>query len=43
MYDASLKMLDTVNYSLSPKVKKSTYGKRFQEYLDNIKEAKRKE
>jgi len=43
MYDASLKMLDTVNYSLSPKVKKSTYGKRFQEYLDNIKEAERKE
>ena len=37
MYDASLKMLDTVNSSLSDKVKTSDYGKRFQEYLDNIK------
>ena len=37
MYDASLQMLDTVNNTLSPKVKDSDYGKRFQEYLDNIK------
>jgi hypothetical protein len=37
MYDASLKMLDTVNASLSPRIKESEYGKRFQEYLDNIK------
>lgn len=37
MYDASLKMLDTVNVSLTPRIKKSEYGKRFQEYLDNIK------
>ena len=37
MYDASLKMLDTVNNKLSPRVKDSDYGKRFQEYLDNIK------
>lgn len=37
MYDASLKMLDTVNSSLTPKVKNSVYGKRFQEYLDAIK------
>ena len=37
MYDASLKMLDTVNNSLSPEIKSSDYGKRFQEYLDNIK------
>jgi len=34
MYDASLKMLDTVNNSLSPEIKSSDYGKRFQEYLD---------
>ncbi|SDR87562.1 protein of unknown function [Polaribacter sp. KT25b] len=40
MYDASLKMLDTVNASLTPKVKSSEYGKRFQEYLDNIKSDK---
>lgn len=39
MYDASLKMLDTVNNSLSPRAKNSFYGKRFQEYLDNIKKA----
>lgn len=37
MYDASLKMLDTVNASLTPRIKESEYGKRFQEYLDNIK------
>ncbi|OAD42806.1 DUF4369 domain-containing protein [Polaribacter atrinae] len=37
MYDASLKMLDTVNSSLSDKVKSSEYGKRFQEYLNSIK------
>ena len=37
MYDASLKMLDTVNNSLSKRVKGSDYGKRFQEYLNKIK------
>lgn len=37
MYDASLKMLDTVNNSLSTEIKASDYGKRFQEYLDKIK------
>ncbi|WP_296636673.1 DUF4369 domain-containing protein [Polaribacter sp.] len=37
MYDASLKMLNTVNASLTPKIKDSEYGKRFQEYLNNIK------
>ncbi|WP_158838094.1 DUF4369 domain-containing protein [Polaribacter sp. L3A8] len=38
MYDASLKMLDTVNNSLSENVKNSDYGKRFQEYLTKIKQ-----
>ena len=42
MYDASLKMLDTVNNSLSPKIKASDYGKRFQEYLDKIKANEKK-
>ena len=42
MYDASLKMLDTVNSSLTPKIKGSLYGKRFQEYLDNIKAQEKK-
>lgn len=37
MYDASLKMLDTVNNSLSEKVKNSDYGKRLQEYVNKIK------
>ncbi|MEO9570321.1 MAG: DUF4369 domain-containing protein [Polaribacter sp.] len=37
MYDASLKMLDTVNNSLSAKVKNSVYGKSFQEYINKIK------
>jgi len=37
MYNASIKMLDTVNLSLTPKVKRSLYGKRFQEYLDAVK------
>lgn len=38
MYDASLKMLDTVNNTLSNKVKTSVYGKRFQEYINTLKE-----
>lgn len=42
MYDASLQMLDTVNNKLSPRVKDSDYGKRFQEYLDNIKTNQKK-
>jgi hypothetical protein len=42
MYDASLKMLDTVNASLTPKIKKSVYGKRYQEYLDAIKAKEKK-
>ena len=37
MYDASLKMLDTVNSRLTPKIKNSVYGKQYQEYLDAIK------
>lgn len=42
MYDASLKMLDTVNNSLTPKIKESIYGKRLQEYLENIKKNEKK-
>jgi hypothetical protein len=40
MYDASLKMLDTVNKTLSNNVKASVYGKRFQEYVNTLKEEK---
>ena len=42
MYDASIKMLDTVNNTLSDKVKNSDYGKRFQEYLNEIKKSEKK-
>lgn len=42
MYDASLKMLDTVNNSLTDKVKASEYGKRLTEYLDKIKAKEQK-
>ena len=42
MYDASLKMLDTVNNSLSEKVKNSVYGKRFQKYVSDIKASEKK-
>ena len=37
MYDASLQMLDTVNTSMTDKVKNSVYGKRFQKYVEAIK------
>jgi hypothetical protein len=42
MYDASMQMLDTVNNSLTPKVKASYYGKLYQEYLDKIKQKNNK-
>lgn len=42
MYDASLKMLDTVNNSLSDKIKNSIYGKRFNKYVNEIKAAESK-
>lgn len=37
LYDATIPLLDTVNSSLSDRVKNSIYGKRYQEYLDTIK------
>lgn len=42
MYDASIKMLDTVNNSLSDKVKNSVYGIRLNEYLKEIKANEKK-
>jgi len=38
MYDASIQMLDTLNNSLTDRVKSTDYGKRFQEFVENIKE-----
>ena len=37
LYNASTQMLDTVNNSFSKKIKNSVYGKRFDEYVSNIK------
>lgn len=42
MYDANIKLLDTVNNSLTPKVKKSTYGKQLDNFLKVIKENEEK-
>ena len=42
LYDASLKILDTVNTRFTPEVKNSIYGKRYQEYLDKIKASEEK-
>ncbi len=38
LYDANIKLLDTVNSSLSTEVKKSIYGKRLDSYIKGIKD-----
>jgi len=38
IYDANVKWLDTINNSLTPKIKVSKYGKKLQAFIDNIKE-----
>lgn len=42
LYDASIPILDTINTSLSSKIKSSYYGKKYQEYLDTIKKKESK-
>lgn len=37
LYNANIKLLDTINNSLSPKVKKSDYGKRLDKFIEQIK------
>ena len=37
IYDANVKWLDTINNSLTPKVKASKYGKELQRFIDDIK------
>ncbi|MDO6811968.1 DUF4369 domain-containing protein [Tenacibaculum soleae] len=37
LYDANIMLLDTINNSLSDKVKNSNYGKRLQKFVSNIK------
>ena len=38
LYDANLKMLDTINNSLSPSVKESKYGVILREYIEERRE-----
>lgn len=37
LYDANIQLLDTINNSLTDKVKSSEYGKRLQKFVDDIK------
>lgn len=37
LFDANIKLLDTINNSLTDKVKASDYGKRLQKFVSNIK------
>lgn len=37
LYNANIHLLDTINKSLTDKVKKSDYGKRLQKFVDDIK------
>lgn len=39
LYNASIPLLDTVNSSFSDEIKNSTYGKRFQAYVEKVKKA----
>ncbi len=42
LYDANIKILDTVNNSLTEKVKNSIYGKRLNKYVTEIKKKEEK-
>ncbi|WP_024740699.1 DUF4369 domain-containing protein [Tenacibaculum maritimum] len=37
LFDANIKLLDTINNSLSDKIKKSMYGKRLQKFITDVK------
>ena len=37
LFDANIKLLDTINISLSPEVKASKYGKQLDQYIKDIK------
>lgn len=43
MYDASLKMLDTIKKSLPDRIQQSEYGKQFKKYVEKIKNAEEKD
>jgi hypothetical protein len=40
LFNANIQLLDTINNSLSDKVKNSDYGKRLQKFVTGIKENK---
>lgn len=42
LYDANIKLLDTINKALSIEVKKSTYGKRLDQYITEVKDRENK-
>ena len=37
LYDANIKLLDTINNSLSDRIKSSDYGKKLQNFIDKVK------
>lgn len=37
IYDANIKLLDTINNALTPRVKQTKYGKQLQKFIDDIK------
>jgi len=37
LYDANISLLDTINNSLSPRIKESKYGKKLDEFITDIK------
>jgi hypothetical protein len=43
LFDANLYLLDTINNSLTDKVKNSNYGKRLQKFIDDVKAKETKE
>lgn len=42
LYNANIKLLDTINNSLTPKVKDSDYGKRLDKFINDIKSKEEK-
>ncbi len=42
IYNANIRLLDTINNSLTPKVKASKYGKELQRFVDDIKASEEK-
>jgi len=43
IYNANIKLLDTINNSLTPRVKNSKYGKKLQVFINGIKEVEKQQ